>query len=238
MAGEQVGKIASDIDRSSSPEKIDLRDYMMELADHIWIIVLFTLFCGACAGLYAYFCIPPTYSATAKLYVVSSSGNSMVDLTDLNIGSSLVSDYRELMNSDPVIDEVIEKMDLSYSPDELRKMIDISNPGGTRVICITIESRDYREALDMANTFAEVAVSYLPETMSTNAPNIAQHAKYYRKVAPNERGYAILGVFWGLLAICGYYFFHFTMDDTFHTAEDVESCLGLQTLAVVPEDKK
>ena len=50
---------------------------------------------------FAYFLIKPTYQSTAKLYVVSASDDSIVNLQDLNIGSSLTKDYEDLILSYP-----------------------------------------------------------------------------------------------------------------------------------------
>lgn len=56
--------------------------------------------------------IAPTYTSVAKMYIVSASDDSVVDLTDLNIGKALTLDYEDLMLSYPVLDQVIEQLDL------------------------------------------------------------------------------------------------------------------------------
>ena len=57
-------------------------------------------------NLYSYFRIAPTYTSVAKMYIVSASDDSVVDLTDLNIGKALTLDYEDLMLSYPVLDQV------------------------------------------------------------------------------------------------------------------------------------
>ncbi|MGK5436959.1 hypothetical protein ACSNNV_17015, partial [Faecalibacterium prausnitzii] len=42
------------------------------------------------------------YQASSSIYVVSASNNSIVNLTDLQIGSQLTADYQELMLSRPL----------------------------------------------------------------------------------------------------------------------------------------
>ena len=72
----------------------------------VWIISAFLI--GATAmGLITYFCITPKYEAWSKIYMVSASSDSIVNLTDLNIGDSLSSDYAELLKTRPVIEETI-----------------------------------------------------------------------------------------------------------------------------------
>ena len=65
------------------------------LLDNLRYLVLFFLIGAVIFNAYSYFFIHPTYQSTASIYIVSASGGTVVDLTDLNIGSSLKSDYRE-----------------------------------------------------------------------------------------------------------------------------------------------
>ena len=128
-------------------------------------------------GAYSFFFIAPTYESTAKLYVVSASDDSVVNLSDLNLGTSLTADYEQLMLSYPVLNRVIDRLDLDATSDELAKAFSLNNPSDTRILEITATSTDPQMAMDLAETMAEEAIDYLPDTMSTLAPNLAQHAK-------------------------------------------------------------
>ncbi|MDO4200326.1 MAG: Wzz/FepE/Etk N-terminal domain-containing protein [Clostridia bacterium] len=217
-------------------DTIDLYALFLELLDHIWPIVGVTLLMAFIAEAISFFLIAPKYESTAKLYVVSASSDSVVNLTDLNIGSSLTADYEELLTSYPVVNSVLEEMNLEYTREELLKMTKISNPQNTRILDITITSKDPKEARDIANKFASVAIRYLPETMSTNAPNIAQKAILpEKKVGPSNSKNTIIGAVLGFVIICGFYTVRFLLDDTFHTSEDIENYLGIVPLAVIPE---
>ena len=90
--------------------EIDLLDLMFQLLDKLHYLIFFFLLGALVFNAYAYFRIAPTYQSTAKMYIVSASDDSVVDLTDLNIGTSLTADYEELMLSYPVLVQVIEKM--------------------------------------------------------------------------------------------------------------------------------
>ena len=56
-------------------------------------------------------------------------------------------------------------------------MITLENPQDTRILNINVTSTDPKQARDIANTLMDVSIDYLPKTMSTNAPNVAQKAK-------------------------------------------------------------
>ena len=203
--------------------EIDLLDLAYMLMDH-WHHLLLCLLAGAVIfNAYAFFGIQPTYQSTSKLYVVSTSDDSVVNLNDLNLGTSLTSDYEELMLSYPVLNRVIEKLNLDMDYETLRTMYTLNNPTDTRVLQITATTTDPQLSMDLAETMAVEAASYLPDTMSTKAPNIAQHAKLpEHKAAPSYFKYTMMGL----------------MDDTVHTAEDMEKYFDLVPLTTIPESDR
>lgn len=215
--------------------EIDLLELMFLLLDKLHYIVLFFLAGALVFNACSYFLIHPTYQSTSALYIVSASGGSVVDLTDLNIGSSLKSDYQELMLSYPVLDRVSEELKLGLSTEDMRKMISITNPADTRILQLTATAESPELARDVANTLAEVAVEYLPETMSTDAPNIAQRARLAtHKSDPSYVRYTILGGMVGALLCSAWFVVQHLMDDTIRTSDDLEQLFGVVTLAAIP----
>lgn len=194
---EKINKVTM-VTVDDDDKEIDLVDLGYALMDKLHFIILAFLLGAVLLNAYAYFMIKPTYQSTAKLYVVSASEDSVVNLSDLNIGMSLTKDYEELMLSYPVLDQVISKLNLSMDSAELAQMIALENPADTRVLKITVTSTDPEQAKDIANTLAEIAVEYLPDTMSTNAPNIAQVARIPdQKAGPSYLKYTLIGALAG-----------------------------------------
>lgn len=222
--------------------EIDLLELFFYLKSKAgWLIGAF--FAGALlAGLITIFCITPKYKATAKLYMVSASSDSIVDLTDLNLGTSLSQDYEELLKIRPIFEEVIEELSLSYTYEELLKMTTIATIGKTRLLAITVESENPSEAKEIANSLANKAVTYVPEVMETSTPNIAEPAIVpEKKSSPSLAKNTIIGAIVFMLIAAGFFTVRLLMDDTFHSAEDVEKAFGIMPLTVIPEameDKK
>ena len=216
--------------------EIDLLDLAYMLLDH-WHYLLVCLLAGALVfNIYAFFGIAPTYQSTSKLYVVSASDDSVVNLSDLNLGTSLTADYEELMLSYPVLNRVIDKLELDMDYEELRGLYTLNNPTDTRVLQITATTTDPQLSMDLAEAMAEVSVSYLPETMSTLAPNLAQHAKLPEyKAGPSYSKYTMMGGLLGLVLCCGVLVVRYLMDDTIHTAEDMEKYFGTAPLTTIPD---
>lgn len=137
--------------------EIDLLDLGNMLLDKIKYIILCLLIGAVLMNLYSYFRIAPTYTSVAKMYIVSASDDSVVDLTDLNIGKALTLDYEDLMLSYPVLDQVIEQLDLDMTSESLAGLISITNPTDTRILKITVTTTDAELSRDIANTLVSVS---------------------------------------------------------------------------------
>lgn len=223
-------------DRTEEETEIDLIDLAWALLDKIHYIVLCFLIGAVIMNAYSYFLVRPTYKSTAKMYVVSASKNSVVDLDALNIGTSLTADYEQLMLSYPVLEQVINKLNLDMDSDTLAKMITLENPTDTRILNINVVSTDPKNARDIANTLMDVSVDYLPKTMSTNAPNVEQKAKLAdHKDGPSYTKYTMIGALAGAFLYCMYLVVKYLMDDTIHTADDMEKYFDIVPLAVIPD---
>lgn len=236
ITGGKEAVQSSFADRTEDEAEIDLIDLAWALLDKLHYIVLCFLIGAVLMNAYSYFLVRPTYKSTAKMYVVSASKNSVVDIEALNIGTSLTADYEQLMLSYPVLEQVINKLDLDMESDELAKMITLENPQDTRILNINVVSTDPKQARDIANTLMDISVDYLPKTMSTNAPNVAQKAKLAdRKDGPSYTKYTIIGALAGAFLYCLYVVVKYLMDDTIHTADDMEKYFDIVPLAVIPD---
>lgn len=236
ISGDKEDVRSSFADRTEEETEIDLIDLAWALLDKIHYIVLCFLIGAVIMNAYSYFLVRPTYKSTAKMYVVSASKNSVVDLDALNIGTSLTADYEQLMLSYPVLEQVINKLNLDMDSDTLAKMITLENPTDTRILNINVVSTDPKSARDIANTLMDVSVDYLPKTMSTNAPNVAQKAKLAdHKDGPSYTKYTMIGALAGAFLYCMYLVVKYLMDDTIHTADDMEKYFDIVPLAVIPD---
>ena len=218
--------------------EIDLYDLFYLFRQKLVGIVLALIAGGLVVGLFTYFFIAPKYEATAKLYIVSASNDSVVNLADLQIGASLTADYEELVLSRPMLESVIQNLSLDVEDTEtLESMITISNPGDTRILNITVTSTEPEEAERIANEMARLAVDWLPEIMESNMPNIAEEA-----IVPKEKASPsyILNTLVGALVAAALYYgimvLRYVHDDTVRSEEEMERYFGIVPLAAIPEE--
>ena len=162
--------------RQNDDDVIDLVELFYVLWGHAWQIILCLIAGAAIAFAYTYFLVTPLYKATSSIYIVSASNNSVVNLTDLQIGAQLTADYQELMLSRPLLEDVIKNLDLDMSTSVLSSMISITNTSDTRILKITVTSPDPQESADIANELVNQACIYLPDIMETDEPNLVEEA--------------------------------------------------------------
>lgn len=222
--------------RQNDDDVIDLVELFYVLWGHAWQIILCLIAGAAIAFAYTYFLVTPLYKATSSIYIVSASNNSVVNLTDLQIGAQLTADYQELMRSRPLLEDVIENLDLDMSTSALSSMISITNTSDTRILKITVTSPDPQESADIANELVNQACIYLPDIMETDEPNLVEEAiPPTYKSSPSYAKNLVLGGLIGAILCCGVLVLRYLMNDTFVTPDDVSRYLGVQPLAVIPE---
>lgn len=216
--------------------EVDLVELFYMYLGHIWQIVLI-LMAGAILSLcVTKFCITPKYTATAKIYIVSASNDSVVNLSDLQIGAQLTKDYEELLKIHPLLEEVITNLQLNITYDELLHMVNVVSPANTRLLYVTVKSPSPTQAANIANEIAELSIFYLPEIMECAPPHIADRALIpIAPSSPSTVKNTVLGGFAAVLVYCIILLVGFMMNDTFKSQEDIEKYLGETPLCVIPE---
>lgn len=216
--------------------EIDLVELFYFLRHKIAWLILAVILGGIIAGGISYYLITPKYEATAKVYMVSASSDSLINLSDLNLGTSLSADYEEMLRIRPIYEKIAEKLQLDYTYEDFLNLISISTVGNTRVLQITAETTDPEESKDIANLLADNAESYLPDLMETAEPNVAEYAILPDEPSsPNIILNTAVGAIVALVLLAGCFTVKFVMDDTFKSAEDIERVFGSMPFAVIPE---
>ena len=243
MENQAINQPAGQTLRRQDDNVIDLVELFYVMWGHAWQIILCLILGAAIAFGVTKFLITPLYQATSSIYIVSASNNSVVDLTDLQIGAQLTADYQELLVSRPLLEDVIQNLDLkdadgekAMSVDALRDMIAVTNTTDTRILKITVTSPDPDESADIANELVDQACIYLPQIMETDEPNLVEEAiPPTSKSSPSYSRNIVLGGLLGVILCCGVLTLRYLMNDTFMTPDDVQKYLGVQPLATIPE---
>ncbi|MBQ9197282.1 MAG: hypothetical protein IJ157_08560 [Clostridia bacterium] len=218
--------------------EIDLIELLYRLLENAKYIIPAAIVGAILAGVYTFMFVTPTYTATSKLYVVNTS-NAVVDLSSLQIGTQLASDYKEVFSNWHVHERVLEKLDLPYTYAQLNNMVSVSNSESQRILHIKVVSTSPDEAKLMADTYAEVAQEFIAEVMSTQRPNIFEEARRPgTPSSPNKTRNIMLGFLLGGIIAAGIVVVQFIADDRLHNEEDFVKYIDLPVLGIMPSQQE
>lgn len=180
--------------------------------------------------------ITPLYTSTTKMYVLSKQNeSSTVTYSDLQTGTQLTKDYMELVKSRPVLEKVIEQLNLDMTAEALKGMIKVTTPEDTRILAVSVEYPDAQKAKNIADAIREAVSVQITEIMEAESVNTVEEANLPASPSsPSTFKNVVIGGFLGCLLAVAIILLKFIMDDTIKTPDDVEKYLGLSVLGSVP----
>lgn len=217
---------------------------IMLLLRRIWsqklIIVLTTLVFTAGALMYSLFIATPKYNSTTRVYVVNQKkDNQAITTQDVQLGTLLVKDYKEIILSNSVMSDVIAKNKLQITPGELAKKISVDAPKDTRIISITVTDKDPQKARDLANAVREVSADKIKEvTKIEDVTTLEQAEAALTPSSPNVFKNSVLAALLGLILAVGGVVIIELVDDRIKRPEDIEETMDLVLLGVIPSTNK
>lgn len=221
--------------------EIDVFAMLKTLWKRKFSIVLVALVFAIAAFGYSAFLAKKEYQSTSRIYVVSrqNQDNNALTNSDLQAGSYLVKDYREIILSQNVLSQAIEELKLDMTPAELSKKISVSVPTDTRILSITAKDGDPKEAARIANGLRNVAAEkIIAVTKVSDVTTLDEAEVPQTPSSPNIRRNVLLGFIAGAGLMVVLMVVVEVLDDRVKRPEDIEELMGLTLLGVVPDIKK
>ena len=221
--------------------EIDVFAMLKTLWKRKFSIVLVALVFAIAAFGYSAFLDKKEYQSTSRIYVVSRQNqeNNALTNSDLQAGSYLVKDYREIILSQNVLTQAIEELKLDLTPAELSKKISVSVPTDTRILSITAKDGDPKEAARIANGLRNVAAEKIISVTKVSDVTTLDEAEVPQSPSsPNIRRNVLLGFIAGAGLMVVLLVVVEVLDDRVKRPEDIEELMGLALLGIVPDMKK
>lgn len=221
--------------------EIDVFAMLKTLWKRKFSIVLVALVFAIAAFGYSAFLAKKEYQSTSRIYVVSrqNQDNNALTNSDLQAGSYLVKDYREIILSQNVLSQAIEELKLDMTPAELSKKISVSVPTDTRILSITAKDGDPKEAARIANGLRNVAAEkIIAVTKVSDVTTLDEAEVPQTPSSPNIRRNVLLGFIAGAGLMVVLLVVVEVLDDRVKRPEDIEELMGLALLGIVPDMKK
>lgn len=226
--------------KESNSIEIDLLYLLKKLWEKKILILFSTVLFGLLALLISVFILKPTFTSSTRIYVANqTSDNNNLTAQDLQAGTYLVNDYKEIITSDSVLLDVIAREGLSTTPKELTTDIDVEIPVNTRIITISVDSKSPEEAQQLANTLRIVASEKIKEVTKVEDVTTIEEAKLPETPSsPNISRNVLLGALVGGFITVVMILLLELLDDRVRRPEDIEEVLGLVLIGTVPDTDK
>ena len=227
-------------------DTIDLLELVKALWKNILIIALVAVLVGFMAFGCTAFLVKPQYQATASLYVNNSSfslgaTSFSISSADLSASNSLVSVYIYILQSRTTMEDVIKEADLSYTPEELSKMVSAKGVSSTGAFEVTVTSNNPAEAELIANTIAQILPDRISEIVDGSSVRIVDYAVIpSHRAGPSMVKNTAVGILAGGFLAAAVVILRFLLDDRskvmIKSADELrEMYPDIQVLAMIPD---
>lgn len=208
---------------------IDLMELFHVLLRRWYLILICGLLGAAAAFGYTKIRIVPQYEASSMIYILEASD------INLSLSKQLMVDFATLAKSRPVVEKVIDELELNATYEQLVSTITIANPSDTSILKISVRNPDPELACDISNAMSDATAERVASVMMTDKPSKVEDAVVPQyPVSPNVKKNVMMGGMFGIVVMAGILVVLYLMDDRIKSEEDIERYLGLTTLASIP----
>lgn len=225
--------------KSYEAVEIDVKELFGVLLHRLWIIVIAGIAVAACVGMVNKYLVTPIYTSITKIYVIHRQDETKTTYSDLQTGAQLTQDYMILVTSRPVMEKVIENLNLNMSPGELAGLIYVVNPEGTRILEISVTHNNPLMAKKIADSVAENSSEQMVNIMEMERVNIVESGNLPEyPSSPQVAKNTIFGGMAGVIAASFIIIIIHMLNDNIRTSDDIEKHLGITTLGIIPLEEE
>ena len=221
---------------------IDLGKLMAYYLRHWLALISSGIVIALLAFLVTRFAITPQYKASVTIYVnntASTQGIESITGTSLTAAQQLVNTYVNIIKSDTVLDEVIQKGNLSGTAADIRRIMTAKQVDNTEMFVVSVSHPEAKTAAHIANTIAAVAPDRISGFVKGSSTEIIDYAKIPPKpYTPSYYKNIVLGALLGCILMGVYLTIRYLFDMRIKSEEDIVNYLQIPVLGVIPEHEE
>lgn len=221
--------------------EIDVFQLFKTLWKRKLMILIVALVTGTGAFAYSTFIVKPEYTSTTRIYVVNRNQGDKPGLSnqDLQAGTYLVKDYREIILSQDALEKVATNLKLDMPAKTLASKVQVAVPADTRIVSISVKDKQPEEASRIANSLREVAAEKIVAvTRVSDVTTLEEARPATTPSSPNVRRNSLFGFLGGAVVTVIAVLLIELLDTRVKRPEDVEDVLKIPLLGLVPDFDK
>ena len=212
-------------------------ELLQTLKEKVALILAATILAAALGWAFSAFLMPRKYEASVNMIVNTRTEIVGVVTSDsISSAQDLVDTYAIIIKSNKVLNQVIEKLDLKMTYEELSKRITVDPIRNTQVMKIAAQCADPQQAALIVQTISEIAPAIVADAVEAGSCKVVSDV--YAKgeaVSPNVLKNGVLLGALAFVLVCGLIVLKELFDDFIVDDADLERKLGIPALGVIPD---
>ena len=218
--------------------ELDIKQLGKLLWKRVWIIVLCAAIVASAMFVYTKAFVTPLYTAQVMIYVNNNPDRDSNVLTssDLAVALRLVGTYVNILKSDAVLEDVIAKSGVNFTPDEIREMLSAEMVEETEMFRVGITSSSPQMSADIVNTIADIAPERIAQIIDGSSAKVIDYARIPTEQSSPDyvMNCAIGGAVGAAIAILGIAVY-MMLDKRIKSEEDLMKIYAIPVLGKIPD---
>ncbi|MEK4759688.1 Wzz/FepE/Etk N-terminal domain-containing protein [Viridibacillus sp. FSL E2-0187] len=218
-------------------ETISLHDIFKTIRKRLLLIISTFILAVSIAGGVSYFLLTPVYEASTQILISQKDvENKQFIQQDVQTNLQLINTYSVIIKSPVILTKVVNNLNLNDSLEVLNKNINVSSEQDSQVINVSVQDTNLKEAVEIANTTAEVFQEEIPKLMNVDNVKILSPAveiKNSKPIRPNPILNMAIASLLGVMIGVGIAFLIEYLDKTIKTEQDISEVVELQILGLI-----
>ena len=211
-------------------EEINLKDFFIYLRRYIFGFVAMVILAVAGVAIYDTAIKKPEYQARTTIVIAKSenANNAAATLNDVNASQKLTTTYSEIAKSELVLNQVVDNLNLPMDVKGLSKNVTVKPVEETSILSVQVKDLDPKQAAMIANEIAKVFTKEITDIYKLD--NVSQLSIAEVPENPSNDTLTrdmILAAVIAILAVAGFAFLRFYLDDTVKHNDDTEKDFDL-----------
>ncbi|RYL92717.1 capsule biosynthesis protein [Sporolactobacillus sp. THM7-4] len=216
-------------------KNVGIKEIFLILKHRLLLILAITLISGLIGAFISHYLITPQYGASTRILVNQAGGKFVYNSNAVQTNVQLVNTYSELINDPIILNQVIKKLGLHMTADQMNGMLDVSTNDNSQIFSIQITSDSPEQSVQIVNGVATVFKDQVRKMMKVDNVSLLSPATVDQswKISPSVSKNVTIATVLGLLLSIGLAFLLEYLDNSVKEEEDVTERLGLPVVGLI-----
>ena len=212
-------------------------ELLQTLKEKVALILAATILAAALGWGFSAFLMPRKYEASVNMIVNTRTEIVGVVTSDsISSAQDLVDTYAIIIKSNKVLNQVIEKLNLKMTYEELSKQITVDPIRNTQVMKIAAHCPSADQAALIVQTISEIAPDIVADAVEAGSCKVVSDVYSSSKpISPNILKTTAMAAVLAFLAVCALVVLQELFHDYIVDDADLERKLGITALGVIPD---